>query len=581
MYFDALTLAAVADELRATILHGRIQRVLLPDAWSVGLEVYSHRQRYQILASAHPQLARVHLVRGKVSRGVEQPTPLLLLLRKHVLGGCITAITQPSLERVLLVSIVKDSRTCNSPDNSPDNAPDNSRQDPDHAPSHLSCELIIEPMDRRSNIILVDADNHILESIKRVPPRMSRRVILPRHVYELPPAQDRPDPRTTTAAEIAQIVHSDESSPVRALVRGYRGVSPLVAREVVFRAGGDTPDNSERLAAELCHIYAAPWEPTLAMGEDEPQACAPYVLTHLAPVHHVQPYPSISAALENFYASHQDLTRHHQYRAEVLRQLEGGRERLQRQQQQLQRERERSRDPDILRWEGEMILAFLHTIEPGQQVLEVEGQQIALDPDESPLECAHARFRSYQKARSGIEQVRNRLQQTETQLAGIEQLVVMLELADEREQIEQLVQEAIEQGYIPAPAQKQKKRKAARLKPLRLTSSDGFDIYVGRSAAQNGEVTFRIGGGNDLWFHIRGMPGAHVLVRTAGREVPESTLNEAAGLAAFFSRARAETSADVDMARRSQVRRVPGGPPGLVTCRTERTLHVAPLPPWG
>ena len=171
MYFDALTLAAVTEELRETILGGRIQRVLLTGPLSIGLEVYAHGRRHQLIASAHPQLARVHLMRTRLSRGVEQPTPLLLLMRKYLLGGRIEEIEQPPFERMLLLSIVKAFDIRNSDEQDSDEVqPDDAEEPPElswSSPQLLHTTLVIEPQDRRSNIILVDADNRILDSIKQ------------------------------------------------------------------------------------------------------------------------------------------------------------------------------------------------------------------------------------------------------------------------------------------------------------------------------------------------------------------------------------------------------------------------------
>lgn len=618
MYFDALTLAAVTDELRATILGGRIQRVLLPDALSIGLEVYAHRQRSQVLVSAHPQFARVHLVRGKLSRGMEQATPLLLLLRKYLDGGRIVALDHPPLERivVLTVSIVKEAESCNSPGDSPVTG---EAAEPASSLVERHIRLVVETMGRWSNVILVDEGNVILESIRRVNAQMSRRVILPKFPYALPPPQHKRDPATATAGEMSDLI-AREPDLTRALVGGYGGVSPQAAREVVHRAARRTPQeppvvaqhpgSAERISLRaladcLRDLCTASWEPSLVLNVpgdgdgEEPQAYAPYCITHLAGS---QPQASMSAALEAFYAARQDLTAHQQRREAIQELLGAARGRLVRQLDQLRTEAERTRNLDQVRWEGEMIYAFLHTIAPGQETLEVEGATIDLDPDRTPVECAQARFRRYEKAKSGAVQVAERLRDTETRLDGLEQLSALLEVADEREQIEQIAREAGAQGYLAAAHQatgrkkgtgtgtgkegkqagkRQKKRPTIRVRPLRLVSCDGFAIYVGRSAEQNAEVTFTIGRPDDLWLHARAIPGAHVVVRTAGRVVPDTTLEEAAGLAAHFSRSRGEARVEVDVSPRKRVRKIPGGPPGLVTYQAERTLRVAPQGPGG
>jgi predicted ribosome quality control (RQC) complex YloA/Tae2 family protein len=630
MYFDTLTLAAVADELRETILGGRIQRVVLTGPLSIGLEIYGRGRRHQLLASAHPQLARVHLVRGRLTRGVEQATPLLLLMRKYLLGGRVVAVEQPPLERVVLLSIVKAPEMRNrggepgavegegqglgeaevgeaelewSPDEDGEEEleageGEEVEEGAGEAPSlrqrggrraqaePLRCELVIEPQDRRINIILVDDGNLILDSVKRVTPRMSSRVVLPRQLYELPPPIEKRDPAQATAAGIEALAEGAERDLARALVAAYRGVSPQVAREVVFRALGrqrarvDEPLPHYTLAARLRELMAAPAEPSVVPGEAGPMAYAPYALTHLPGA---VPAASMSAALEEYYAAREELTGHRQRLEALAQQLGAARERLVRQRDQIAAELAKAQELELLRWEGEMIFAFLHELRPGQEALEVEGRRIALEPRRSPVEQAQERFRQYDKAKSALSGLPERIAAADARLAGLDELAAMLQISDEYAQIEQLAREAEELGYLrehPDPLEARRRRRAPLTRPLHLVSSDGFDIFVGRSARQNEEVTFRIGRGEDLWVHVRTIHGSHVIVRSGGREVPERTLEEAAGLAAHFSQAQGEAAVEVDLCRRSLVRKVPGGPPGLVTYRAERTLRVAPKRPW-
>lgn len=592
MYFDALVLAAVADELRATVLHGRIQRVVLPSALSLALEVYAHKRRHHVLMSAHPQHARIHLTAHKPSRGVTIATPFLLLLRKYVLGGRIVAIEQPDLERIVVLSIAKDMRPRNPDGDSLDEALD--EPVPPTPPSRddlLLSELIIEPMDRRSNILLVDDANVILESVKRVSPQMSKRVVLPRQPYELPPPQDKRDPRTATAEGIVVLAGGKQREVVRAITGAYRGVSPQVAREAVQRAGApldvtfDALDDGRaaRVAQHLADLFTAAWQPSLVVQAGEPHAYAPYVVTHLPGTAH--PTETISGALDRYYAARERVSDHSQRRDALLAQLDETRKRLTNQLEQITTELARTSDPEPLRFEGEMILAFLATLEPGQTTLEVEGQTIMLAPDRPPLEQAQERFRAYHKARSGYATLTERAATTRYELDALDQIAALLQVAGDYEQIEQLALEAEEQGLLTAtdsPRQQRARQKRFRKrKPLRLVSSDGFTVFVGRSATQNAEVTFRLGKPDDLWLHVRSIPGAHVVIRTDGREVPARTLREAAGVAAYFSGARHEAQVDVEVSRRKLVRKIAGAAPGLVTYRPEQTVRVPPLPPWG
>jgi predicted ribosome quality control (RQC) complex YloA/Tae2 family protein len=589
-YFDAITLAAVADELRATVLNGRIQRVLLPTALSIALEIYAGGRRHHVLLSAHPRLARVQLSAAKPSRGVTAATPLLLLLRKYVNGGRIVAIEQPPLERVILLSIAKRVQPRNFEDELP--------EEDEHA-EPLRSELIAEVMDQRSNIVLVSDENIVLSAVRRVTPQMSRRPIMAQEPYELPPPQEKRDPRLATAAGIAGLL--EDAPPAgaprraghgtlwRALVGAYRGLSPLAAREAVFRAIGDAeamlaPDMAwEAVAQAVRDLWSPPWSPSLVEHDGQALLFAPYMLTS-APG--AVPQPSIGAALDAFYSTHERLSDHQQRRDALRARLQEARERLERQRAALASELEQARNLERLRWEGEMIFAYLHAIRPRQAELSVEDQHgqpqtIQLDPGRSAVENAQERFRAYDKAKAATAGVPERLRAVELRLAGLDQTLALLELAEGFEAIELIAAEAVDQGFLQerGPAHS-RKRPRAQVMPLRLDSSDGLTIYVGRSAGQNEMVTFKLGAPGDLWLHAREIPGAHVLVKSMGREIPQRTIEEAAGLAAFFSRARDEGAVEIDFAPRSQVRRIRGGPPGLVSYHAAGTLRAEPRPPW-
>lgn len=583
MYFDALTLAAVVDELRASIVGGRVQRVLLPGALSVALEIYAGRRLY-LLLSAHPQFARVLLSPVRISRGTDATPPLLLLLRKYVKHGRIVAVEQPDLERVLLLSIAKRPLQRNSDDEA--DLDDDDAPPDDAAPEEetLRCELIVEIMEQRSNIVLVGDDNIILAAARHVTPRMSRRPIMPREPYELPPPQAKRDPRQATAAELRAAIPEGQPDLARALVAAYRGLSPLAAREAVYRVMGRTlvPTGAdlpwEALAEALRQLWQTPWSPHIVVDASGPIAFAPYAITHLPGA---RPCTSMSAALDEYYSARERLTGHQQRRDALRERLSDARERLERQRSALQAELQRAADLERLRWEGEMIFAFLHALTPGQDHLEVEGRTIALDPRKSPVECAQDRFRAYDKAKNALAGIPERLRAVELRLAGLDEMLALLDLAERFEEIEAIAREAEAEGYLgPAPADRARKRPARPAPPLRVESSDGFTIYVGRTAQQNEQVTFRLGAPDDLWLHVRGAPGAHVIIKTGGRDVPERTVEEAAALAAYYSSLRSSASVDVEIARRRYVRKVRGGPAGLVTYQAERAVRVAPRPPW-
>jgi predicted ribosome quality control (RQC) complex YloA/Tae2 family protein len=544
MNIDALTTTALVDELRRTVLGGRIQHVVLTTPVSVGLEIYHAGRRHHLLISANPRGPRIHLVDAKLSRGVDHDTSLLLLLRKYVRNGIVTAIEQPPLERIVVLSITK--------------YPSGRKEhEDDDVTEERRCEVVVELLGQRANLVLVDDDN-----------------IISRTVYTLPPrSTERRDPRTASATEI-QDAWGRGDDPAKALAAMYAGVSPLLAREAIARAQADAAEagSSTTVAAHLRRLYTEPFQPSLAYERDQPVAFAPYLLTQYADA---RPAPSMSAALQSFYDATEQLTAHAQRRDQLLAQVRDARTRLERQREALARELARAEALDTLRWEGEMIYGYLHTLVPGQTALEVEGRSIKLNPNKTAVENAQTRFREYDKAKGALAGVPERLAATETQLRYIDDMVTLLELADSFEAISTIERELVEQGVT---GKRGERPKGPRSAPLRLTSSDGTMILVGRSAGQNEDVTFNLAQPDDLWFHARDVPGAHVVALLDG-EIGDATMLEAAGLAAHFSKARNSTSVEVTVCERRNVRKVAGGPPGLVTVRNERSIRVPPLAP--
>lgn len=566
MTFDALTMAAVADELREKIVGGRVQKVVQTDELSVSLEIYAHRQRCYLLASADPQQSRVYLTTTKHRRGVEQPTPLHLLLRKYVQGSHVGAVEWPEWDRVLHLHL-------------------------EHPEGDTT--LIIEIMGRYSNIVLVDEEGVILDCIKRVTPEMTRyRVLLPRQPYTPPPPQQKPAPPDLTELRLRDILAQvDPDTPVwRALVGGMRGISQQLAREITFRATGDAVacvaavQRVSPLLRQFQELEAAvrahTWEPTIVIQEGQGVTFAPYRLTHRSGA---EPAESISAAVEAAFTTQIGRDPYAAARESLHQAIAEAKKRLQNRLRALESSHISEADIQQLRLSGEMILAYAATIAPDQKVLEaqtdLEGttMTIVLDSELLPVENAQAYFARYEKAKRAAEEVPPRIAQTEVELAYLDQLENDLDLASDRPEIEEVRSALVEAGYLKAS--RRKAHPTMRTDgPRRVISVDGFEILVGRNSRQNEAVTFGRAAPDDLWLHARGVPGAHVIVKASGGTVPESTVRQAAALAAYYSRGRESAQVAVDVAQRRHVRRIKGGRPGMVTYRGERTINVAPRP---
>lgn len=599
--YDVLTIAAVADELSATVGGGRIQRIGLIDGRTIGVEIYAGGQRHHVVASADDRSPRLRLTPAMPSLDPALVTPFGLLLRKYVRGGVILGIDQPPLERLVRLSIAK-----RLPPDGPESAIAHDREDPEDSGEddddlgegdvpirHVA--LYVELMGRRSNLILVDDDGRIMESAKRVTTAMSRvRQVLPRLPYLPPPPPDRLDPRLITPDSAAQFLASlpAEADLARALVDRFRGLSPLMAREIVFRAGGDNaeaPIGARDVAADalaretlalLEPLRTMNWRPRVYQEGEDIVAVASIPMRHLAARYEELAVDSISAALAlgESPAAAPSPVRHAQRRQRLLDAVNAEREKAQRRLAALASERSRAEAAERLRQSGELIYASLWQIAPGQSELVVEDLTIPLDPHLSASENAQAYFERYRKAQSASAQLPVREEETAAEIAYFEQLATLIAQAPGFAELEALAAEWAERSSPPSGSKP--RRKSAARRPKALVDAEGNTVYVGRSGLQNDLVTFDIASPDDTWLHARGVPGSHVVIRwrIPGTAEDPRTVEAAAALAAWYSAARESGAVEVDVAQRRHVRKIKGGGPGMVTYRHERTIRVEPAP---
>jgi predicted ribosome quality control (RQC) complex YloA/Tae2 family protein len=464
-------------------------------------------------------------------------------------------------------------------------------------------------MGKFSNIILVGEDGAVMDGIKRVPSRVNRyRVTMPNHRYVPPPPQDKRDPMAASpnvlSLELSRAAESDADAPAwKGLVSGFGGISPTLGREVVFRALGDSairasevapdPRRLESVLREMQGLFglgeSGAWQPTIAWreaGEGERKALdfAPYRLTHLEAAGAVlQESASISEAAALYFEAAENMVRHSALKAQVRAGLLEQRSREEHKLFALREQLERAEAAEGLRRKGEYLLAFMHTLQPGQRMLELpdEGLKIALDPALTPVENAQAYFKDYHKARAAQEGLPELVRQVEMRVGYLDEMLTSLDLATSHEDIKAVQAEA----NMPEPGRQQAEQKPGKKgkgkqekvpQPLRLQTRRGGQILVGRTARQNDAATFRLATPDDIWFHARGVPGAHVILRAGGAPLTQEDIDEAASYAAAYSKAREEAQVDVVYTERRYVRKVPNSPPGFVTFRNEQVVRVAP-----
>lgn len=574
MFYDTLTMSAVRDEMVEHLLEGRVQRVVRPSRHALGLEIYAG-ERYQLLISAESRAAHMFLAEEKLRRGTETPSPLQLLMRKYVRGARLRALVQPPFERILRLTFEG---------------------------AQGEVVLVCEIMGRLSNVILLDANDVIMGAVKPVPASVNPyRAILPEEPYVPPPPQDKENPLHLTPTLMQEIVEEETGDYLwRRLVQGVFGISPLLAREIFYRATGTVdPDFDLRwehyrvLVAVTLDLMRLPethdWSPCVAYeGEGEgrqPAVYAPYELTHLPDREKVA---SISVAISRVLKARESLDAYREVRARLHRLIDDQVERYEGRLASLQASRISDEELARLEAKGNAILAMIYSIQPGQQELVVDLSQfstdlndasdeptaIRLDSALSPAENAQKFFEEYKKKKAAGRKVPRLIRRTKMDLAYLKQLRTEVDLAEDRPELDEVKERLEEAGYLP-PDKKTRSTGQVR-SPIRVRSEDDMLILVGRNSRQNDEVTFREAAPDDIWLHAHDVPGSHVVIKSGGAEVSEETLRLAARLAAYYSAARQRSRVQVDYTERRHVRHIRGGRPGMVTYRQEETIVVSP-----
>ncbi len=579
MSVDSITMSAVADELRRTVLGGRVQRVVQAGATTYALEIYAQHRRRWLLLSGDPEHARVHLSSEKVGRADERVSPLLLLFRKHLRRARLVEVEQPDFERCLRLAFA------HGPVQQ-DQAEDDGEGIGEGSPGP-GVTVIIETIGRYSNVVLVGADGVVLEAAKRVTSEINRyRVVLPKQPYVQPPPQDKASLAVLDADDLAGRLAAAPASATaaQALVAAYAGLSPQLAREAVHRASGranvgatevDPAAVVDSLRGILASRETGEWAPSVVWQAGRIVAFAPYRLTQFEgqPDREVRTVESIGEALEVYYSQVAQVRPVDQARQVAKRSLVGRRESLVRKAESLERALEGGQKADLLRSYGEAILAHLPEIRRGQDRLVADGLEVPLDPALTAVENSQRQFKRYRKARAALAGVPTLLAETRLGIDFLDQALAHLDLADTPDQVRAVQREVSGKRQGDGKASRSGRRAPARpdrrgeaLSGVeRYFTSDGLEVLVGRSGRQNDAVTFELARPEDIWLHARGVPGAHVILRSGAAEPSQTSLIEAAAIAAHFSTARGATSVPVDWTHRRNVRRIREALPGLVS----------------
>lgn len=559
MSFDGLFTRAMTNELSQALKGGRINKVQQPFANELLLVIRANGKNHRLLLSIHPSYARAQLTNESYDNPAEPPM-FCMLMRKHLEGYILEDIHQIELDRIIVFEVKGRNEL-----------------------GDLSYkQVIVEIMGRHSNIILVDKDRQIiLDSIKHVSFAVnSHRAILPGQPYILPPQQDKQNPLDLDEKEILRRLDFNAGKLDKQLVNSFAGISPLLAKEILFQAGlANRATLPKAFITVLGKIKQHDYLPAITESGGK-ESFYLFPLTSIG--EEAKTFASLSEMLDRFYFGKAGRDRVKQQATDLLRFIVNEKEKNEKKIGKLEatiNEAERASEYQLF---GELLTANLFAVSKGLREIEVINYYdenggtitIPLDPQKTPSDNAQKFFSKYQKAKNALEIVREQIALARDEVSYFEALLAQVETASPKD-IEEIREELVEGGYI-RDRRKRQAKKNLNAKPVLdvYTASDGTEILVGKNNKQNDYLTNKLAARDDLWFHTKDIPGSHVVIRS--KSPSNETILEAASLAAYFSKARESSSVPVDLTLVRHVKKPSGAKPGFVIYDNQQTVYVTP-----
>lgn len=583
MAFDGITIANLTRDFTDYLTGGRIYKIAQTESDELFITVklsYENIDKYNIkqcklVLSADASLPLVYLTDETKQSPMTAPN-FCMLLRKHIQNGRIVSVTQPGgLERIIRFEI----------------------EHLDEMGDLRHKVLLVEIMGKYSNIIFTDENDVIIDSIKHIPASVSSvREVLPGREYFIP-SQEKLNPLTTTADEFSGAVLSKGMPAFKAIYSSYTGLSPIVSQEMCYRAGLDADksaislDTSESIALYrafdeiIDDIKNGRFAPSIIYKDDAPveYSSIPLTLYKAEASYRTESISDISSLIQKYYAEKNVVTRIRQKSVDLRKIVQTALERNVRKYDLQLKQMADSEKKDKYRVYGELLTVYGYSAEPGAEKITVNDYNtgkdvtITLDPTLTPAQNAKKYFDKYTKLKRTAEALEEQIKESKEAIDQLESIQTSLEIAQKEADLAQIRQELAESGYIKShPTGKNGRKEKITSKPFHYLSSDGFDIYVGKNNIQNDELTFKTANGGDWWFHAKKIPGSHVVLLTGGKEVPDRAFEEAAALAAFYSKGKMQEKVEIDYLKRKDVKKPNGAKPGFVVYYTNYSLAIAP-----
>jgi predicted ribosome quality control (RQC) complex YloA/Tae2 family protein len=559
MSFDGLFTRAVTNELSTLLKGGRVNKIHQPFKNEIIMVIRAGGVNHKVLLSAHPSYSRVQLTNDQYDNPSEPPM-FCMLLRKHLEGYIIEDIHQVGLDRMIVLEVKGRNEI-----------------------GDLSYkQLIVEIMGRHSNIVLVDKGrNMILDSIKHVSFAMNtHRAIQPGQEYIMPPAQDKKNPFEVDEQEILRTIDFNAGLLDKQLVQHFAGISPLMAKEILFQSGlANRTTLPNAFLALMNDVKQHHYQPAITTFKGK-ESFYLFPLKHLSEESRV--FDSTGELLDRYYFGKAERDRVKQQSNDLERFITNEKEKNEKKIKKLERTLVEAKNADQYQLFGELLTANLYAVEKGMKEVTVlnyyseDGSNITipLDMRKTPSENAQKYFTRYQKAKNALKIVEEQIHHAREEVTYFEGLQQQVEAASPKD-IQEIRDELVEGGYIRQRQKRgNKKNQVMKVVLERYTSSDGTEILVGKNNKQNDYLTNKTAARDDIWLHTKDIPGSHVVIRS--KEPAEKTILEAASIAAYYSKARSSSSVPVDFTKVRHVKKPSGAKPGFVIYEQQQTVYVTP-----
>ena len=577
MAFDGLVVHAISDELSSKLIGGKIDKVYQPENDEIVLHIRNNKENFKLVLSASASNPRVYLSTNYKKENPINAPMFCMLLRKYIQSGNIVSVSQVGFERIIKITV----------------------ESLDELKAKTTKDIIIEIMGRHSNIILTHEENKIVDSIKRIPPSVSRvRQLLPGMTYVLPPAQDKLNPLDKISKDkFKETISEFDGSISKCIYSKFLGISPIISKEICFRSnldiskpassidGIDFDNLYKEFSNVIFNIKDGNYSPCLAIDSsiDKLIDFSSINLTlfdNLKVVHD----ESISSIIESFYANKDAKERINQRASDFKKSISIKLDRLYNKLKKQKIELKESDNANIYKIKGELITAYIYMIEKGMDFVEVQNFyeedcpliKIDLNKNLTPSENAQKYFKRYNKLKHAKKEITAQVELSLEEINYLENIILSIDNCDNLAELDDIKEELQKLGYMRGKVKSKKEKNNLTTKPNEFLSSDGFTILVGKNNKQNDFLTLKIANNDDLWMHTKNIPGSHVIIKTEGKEIPESTIFEGAMLAAFFSKSKMSSQVPVDYTLKKNVKKPNGSKPGMVIYETNSTIYVTP-----